>query len=130
MRNMGRVVFIMFVLFLTSGSSLPGQTVGTRQLMRAKLDHMQKTLEGLMTGDYALLQNESRSLAAVTKDPRWTVLQSPRYAQDSSRFEQAAADLAQAAAEKDADSALRAYVATTLACYQCHRDISTSRIAK
>ncbi len=130
MRKVGRLSLVVVALLAMSGSVLPGQTPATRQLMRAKLDHMQRTLESLMTGDYAQLQSESRALAAITKDPHWEVLKSQRYTRDSTRFEQAAADLAQAAGEKDSESAIRAYVSTTLACYQCHRDVSAARIAK
>ena len=68
MRKVGRLSLVVVALLAMSGSVLPGQTPATRQLMRAKLDHMQRTLESLMTGDYAQLQSESRALAAITKD--------------------------------------------------------------
>ncbi len=130
MRNAGRMLLVMSVLVLMSGSALPGQTPATGQVMRAKLGHAEKVLEALMTSDYGLLQTESRALAAVVKDPRWAVLTSPRYARDSSRFEEAASDLAQAAAARNSEDAMRAYVAVTLACYQCHSDMKGARIAK
>jgi hypothetical protein len=129
MRRLLTTTFLI-ALLLTAGSSVPAQTEATRQLMRAKLDHAGQVLEALMTSDFARLDREAAALAAVTAAPGWAVLSTERYERYSVTFRRAAEDLAEFAKARDSEAAMRAYVAVTLSCYQCHSYVKGARIAQ
>jgi len=111
-------------------AALPGQGPELNRVMREKLDHTQKILEAVVTSDWVSLETHSRELEQLTKDPRWMVLKYPEYAQHSAAFVRAVQTLHGVAAQRDLDSALKAYVAVTLQCVECHRYLARARIAK
>jgi hypothetical protein len=117
-------------LLVTSGSTVPAQTTATREVMRVKLGHAGQVLEALMTSDFTQLEREAASLAALTGRPAWAVLTSERYVRYSDTFRRAAEDLAAFAEERDSEAAMRAYVALTLSCYQCHSYVKGARVAQ
>lgn len=111
-------------------AAVPGQGPELNKLMREKLVHTQKILEAVVTSDWVSLETHSRDLEQLTKDPRWMVLKYPEYAQHSAAFVRAVQTLHGAAAQRDLDSAPKAYVAVTLQCVECHRYLARARIAK
>jgi Cytochrome C' len=118
------------LLLVTWGSTLPGQTVATANVMREKLAHSEKILESIMTSNLDMLGRESQALSRATTAPGWAVLKSPEYLQRSADFQREAESLVDAAKAKDLDSAAKRYASMTLSCYQCHRYIRGMRIAK
>jgi hypothetical protein len=108
----------------------PAQGPQVRNVMREKLAHTQKILEGVVTSDWVGLERESRELERLTTDPRWTVLKYPEYARHSAAFLQVVQDLRRAAAQRDLEKAPASYVAVTLQCVACHRYLARARIAK
>ena len=100
------------------------------RIMRQKLDHAQKILEGVVTSDWAGMETNSRALEQLTNDPRWMVLKSPEYAQQSGAFVRAVQDLRRAAASHDLEATPQAYVAVTLKCVDCHRYLARARLAR
>jgi alkylhydroperoxidase family enzyme len=108
-------------------ASVPqGPAVNT--LMREKLRHSQQILEAVVTSNWTKLESESRNLADLTKDPRWTVFKYPEYARHSLTFVQAVDDLRLAAAQRDLEKTPAAYTNMTLQCVACHRYLARARI--
>jgi hypothetical protein len=106
-----------------------GQGPALNNIMREKLGHAQKILEAVVTSDWIALETHSRELERLTRDPRWMVLRHPDYARHSSAFVRAVEDLHMAAAQRDLERAPQAYVAVTLQCVACHRDLARERLA-
>jgi hypothetical protein len=106
-----------------------GQGPALNNIMREKLGHAQKILEAVVTSDWIALETHSRELERLTRDPRWMVLRHPDYARHSSAFVRAVEDLHLAAAQRDLERAPQAYVAVTLQCVACHRDLARERLA-
>ena len=100
------------------------------RVMRMKLVHAQKILEGVVTSDWTGLETHSRELEGLTNDPRWMVLKFPEYAKHSAAFVRSVQALHTAAAQRDLEKAPNAYVAVTLQCVECHRYLARARIAQ
>ena len=108
----------------------PGQGPDVGTLMREKLVHTQKILEGVVTSNWVSLEAESRALEQLTKDPRWTALKYPEYARYSGAFVRSVQALHTAAAQRDLEKAPKAYINVTLQCVECHRYMARARIAR
>jgi hypothetical protein len=110
-------------------AAAPAQGPELNTVMRAKLGHMQKILEAVVTSDWVGLEMQSRDLEQLTNDPRWMILKYPEYARHSAAFVRAVQALHTAAAQRDLDKTPKAYVAVTLQCVECHRYLARQRIA-
>lgn len=108
----------------------PAQGPELNGVMREKLGHAQKILEGVVTDDWSTIELESRRLQLLTADPRWTVLKYPEYARHSSAFVAALQDLHRAASQRDLEKTPAAYLAVTLKCVECHRYLARARMTK
>ena len=108
----------------------PGQAPELHGVMREKLVHAQRLLEGVVTNDWVSLETHSGELERLTNDPSWMVLKLPDYARHSAAFVRAVQDLHRAAAQRDAEKAPQAYVAVTLQCVECHRYLARAKIAE
>ena len=99
-------------------------------LMRKKLEHSQKVLEGITTQDYKMISSNADELIAISTDAEWkAALKTPRYGVHSNDFRREAEDLIKAAKEKNVDAAAVAYVEMTLTCVKCHKHVREERIA-
>jgi cytochrome c556 len=124
----GVVVAVALVCVLaTSGHGQ--QAPGPRDFMRLKLDHSQKTLEGLALEDYDKMAKHSQELSLLSLAASWQVLQTPEYAQQSLEFRRAADALTAAAKKKNLDGAALAYVDVTMKCVNCHKYVRGVRMA-
>jgi hypothetical protein len=110
--------------------SADAQTVRTGRLMREKLLHSQRILAALTTSDYALLQKETRALTTITENPEWAEMMTGALRPFTGGFINTLADLSAAAARRDYDAAGKSYTALTAACFNCHKHVMNSRIAR
>lgn len=127
-----RIILLVMLapLVVSSLGASSMQTTATGRVMRQKLPHAQRILEALTTSDYALLERESVALVQLTKDLGWMVLKTPEYRRQSDTFLRALEDMVDAAKHRDLDLAAMHYSALTMACYQCHRYVKNTRLAK
>jgi cytochrome c556 len=118
------------VLALLTGVAA-GQTPRTGKLMREKLAHSQKILEALTTSNHDLLIREADALSRIAASPQWTAdLRTPELRGYAESFTKTVADLTAAARRRDLDSGAAHYNTMVTACYQCHKHLKDSRIAK
>jgi cytochrome c556 len=115
---------------LLAGAVTSAQTARTGGIMRLKLAHAQKILEALTTSNHALLSRESGALSEIAASPAWNELRTPELRGYTDRFIKAVADLDAAAKRRDLDAAAASYNTLTTTCYQCHKHLKDSRIAK
>ena len=107
------------------------QTPQFSKVMREKLARSQAILGAVVTGNWQVLDRESRQLALVVRDPAWgAVLTGPEYLRQSDAFSRALQDLIEASAKRDLEAAANAQVNLTVSCVQCHLHMSKRRLAK
>jgi hypothetical protein len=88
--------------------------------MKAKLNHSQKTLEGLAKADFELVAKHSQAISLLCEDEQWAVLKTPEYQQRSNEFRRSVNAITDAARKKNLEAATLAYVDATLKCVSCH----------
>lgn len=87
-------------------------------LMRAKLAASQQTLEGLMYGDFDLIDRGARQLRDI--DEWHTTKRDAVYDHYSAEFHRLSEKLVRLAKEKNAEGALYTYQHLTSTCVTCH----------
>ncbi|MBI3463351.1 MAG: hypothetical protein HY000_09870 [Planctomycetes bacterium] len=108
----------------------PQQPSNVAVVMRIKLDHSQKVLEGIAIEDFLLIEKNARQLSLLSQAADWQVLQTPDYLQHSLDFRRSADALASAARNKNLDGAALAYVQMTMNCVNCHKYARSARMVR
>jgi len=123
--------FVLAALFLFAGIPLMSghgqEDKKTQQLMKKKLAHSQKVLEGIALNDFDTIAANARDLIQISKAVEWRALKSPQYEIFSNDFRRAADAMILAAKEKNLDGAALAYVDLTLTCVRCHKHVREVR---
>ncbi|QJW94976.1 hypothetical protein [Frigoriglobus tundricola] len=96
-------------------------------VMRRKLAHAQKVLEGLAVNDFDKIRTGSDGLIACVQDETWKINQTETYLLYSNEFVRRAERLKKAAKDKNTDAAALAYVDLTLTCVRCHQYLRDER---
>jgi cytochrome c556 len=120
----------LFMTLLMAGATA-GQPVFAQDalsaFMKAKLQHSEKTLEGLAKEDYELIVKHSQAISLLCEDELWTVLKTPEYHERSKEFQRSVNAITDAARKKNLEAATLAYVDATLKCVSCHKYVRKSR---
>lgn len=95
--------------------------------MRVKLDHAQKTLEGLTKADFDMIIKHSQAISLLCEDELWMVIQTAEYRERSNEFRRTVNSITEAARKKNLEAATLAYVDATLKCASCHKYIRQER---
>jgi hypothetical protein len=125
------VAILCVVLPALTGNAEPPKTDKDKMsaLMRKKLEHSQKVLEGITTQDYKMISSNAEELVEISKEAEWkSAVKTPRYEIHSNDFRREAEDLIKAAKEKNVDAAAVAYVEMTLTCVKCHKHVREERM--
>lgn len=92
-------------------------------LMRSKLEHSNKVLEGLTTEDFDTIAKEAKAMRGLTVLERWFRADTPQYRAQLNAFWYANDALAKAADDKNLDGATLAYTQLTISCVNCHKHV-------
>ena len=114
----------------TISGHLAAQDDKVAQLMKRKLTHSQKILEGIAVNDFDLIVRNAEELIIISKTVEWRVLKTPQYEVHSNDFRRIAEQLVTQAKAKNSDGAALAYVDLTLTCVKCHKHVREIRMAK
>jgi cytochrome c556 len=98
--------------------------------MQAKLEHSQKTLEGLARADYDLVAKHSQAISLLCEDELWSVLKTPEYSERSKEFQRSVNAITDAARKKNLEAATLAYVDATMKCVSCHKYVRQTRMPR
>ncbi|GIW83074.1 MAG: hypothetical protein KatS3mg105_4881 [Gemmatales bacterium] len=130
-------VGLALVLFLWAGSNVGSQPPRedkdqkgedeTAVLMKQKLKHSQKVLEGLALGNFDEIAEHSRELIEVSKKAQWRVIKTPEYVMWSNEFRRHAEDLIEKAKQKNIDGVTLSYLNLTMTCVRCHKYVREVR---
>ena len=96
-------------------------------LMKAKLEHAQRVLEGITLGDTELVAKHSQALSLIAQEASWRVLQTPDYLRHSADFRHAADAMTNAARQKNLDAAALGYLQLTMTCVNCHKHVRDAK---
>lgn len=121
------VLVIVAITGPTPWAQAPAPAI--KQVMRAKLDHSQRILEAVVTSNWQLLDQESRQMGLVVRDPVWQSLVMPGFIRQSEAFLRATDELSEAAKARDLERASLGFVSLTTSCVNCHRYLARARIA-
>src|SRR5262249_34408251 len=99
-----------------------------KELMRRKLTHAQKVLEGIALNDFDPIAKHARELRRLSETAEWKVFPTPQYLLHSNEFQRAAEKLIADARDKNLDGAALAYVELTLNCVRCHKYVREVRM--
>jgi hypothetical protein len=100
------------------------------ELMRQKLQHSQKVLEGLALSDFDTIAQHAEELILISKKAEWKVYKTPQYEVHSNEFRRNAGALVKGAKDKNLDACALAYVDMTLNCVRCHKYVREVRMAR
>jgi len=120
------LIFALFVPMLSGDD----QEKRSKDIMRRKLTHAQRILEGLAINDCESIVKNAQELMLLSKANEWRVLGTPRYELHSNEFRRAIDNIVEKAKEKNLDGAALGYVELTLSCVRCHkyvRDVKMTR---
>ncbi len=126
----------MFLVVLLLGLGLPainGHGQEPRKvdiLMKKKLVHAQKVLEGVSTQNFKMIETNAEELIEISKAAEWTVMKTPQYEIYSNDFRRSAQSLAENARKKNIDGAALNYVELTLTCVKCHKHVRETRMTR
>jgi cytochrome c556 len=95
--------------------------------MKAKLEHSQRTLEGLAKADFDLVAKHSQAISLLCEDELWAVLKTPEYSARSKEFQRSIDAITDAARKKNLEAATLAYVDATMKCVSCHKYVRQTR---
>jgi hypothetical protein len=138
MRKLRTVLTLLILAFVVSplvgDGQLPknqgGDSKKVSELMRKKLQHAQKVLEGIALNDFDEILNHADALMQLTKEIEWQVLKTPRYQVQSNEFRRAVENLQEKATQKNLDGAALGYVELTLSCVKCHKYVREARMTR
>jgi cytochrome c556 len=121
-------VFATLGLSPSAGDDTP--KAARELLMKKKLEHAQKLLEGLAVRDFDLIERNADNLVLLSKKAEFLVLKTPDYTMYSEDFRRNAERAARMAREKNLDGAALAYVQMTMNCVNCHKHVREVRMAQ
>jgi cytochrome c556 len=122
--------FLLTLAVLAGGVAVASPAAAQDALsafMKAKLEHSQKTLEGLAKEDYDLIAKHSQAISLLCEDELWAVLKTPEYQERSNEFRRSVNAITDAARKKNLEAATLAYVDATLKCVSCHKYVRQTR---
>jgi hypothetical protein len=97
------------------------------ELMKKKLMHSQKVLEGIALSDFNLISKHGEELLLISQAAEWRVLKTTDYQMFSNSFQRSTGDLIKQSKAKNLDAAALAYVELTLTCVKCHKHVRDER---
>jgi hypothetical protein len=138
---MKRAIGTLMIMILTAGApvltSLGDEPKKPKEddkkvstLMKKKLQHSQKVLEGVVTNDFKMISKHAEELIDLSKQAEWRAVKSKRYELHSDEFRRDADKLIKNAKEKNGDAAALTYVELTLTCVRCHKYVREEGMAR
>jgi hypothetical protein len=125
-------LFVAVVVLFTGVVTLKshGQEDKVKDLMKRKLGHSQKVLEGIAINDFEMIGNNAQEMILISKTAEWQVLKTPEYELYSNEFRRSAGELVEKSRAKNIDGATLAYVDLTLTCVKCHKHVRETRMTR
>ena len=115
----GLMLALLFAAIPFRSQSEP--KVSTKDVMKFKLHHAQRVLEGIATENYEVIADNAKKLKALSQQADWQIRQTTEYQKFTADFARNADSLLKAANNKNVDAATVAYFQMTVSCTTCHK---------
>lgn len=125
-----RFGYCLVAIVMIACAEFPSLAAGQDRLsnfMKVKLEHSQKTLEGLAKEDFDLIAKHSQAISLLCVDELWMVIETPEYRERSKEFQRSVNAITDAARQKNLEAATLAYVDATMKCIACHKYVRQTR---
>jgi hypothetical protein len=99
------------------------------ELMQRKRRLSHEILDVIMRQDFTRITKDARALVSLSETAEWRVRRTPRYAQYTTEFQDAAERMIDKARSKSLDGVTLAFTDMTLRCVRCHEYIRETRSA-
>lgn len=99
-------------------------------LMKRKLEHAQKVLEGVALNDFDKIATSAEELILISHQAEWKALKTAEYELYSGDFRRHGQALVKSAKAKNTDGAALAYVELTMSCVRCHKHVRDVRMGR
>jgi hypothetical protein len=100
------------------------------KLMRKKLEHAQKLLEGIAINDLKKVDENAADLMTLSKLAEFRALQTPAYDRHTNDFRRTLDDMRRGAKNKNLEAVTLAYMDMTMTCVRCHTHVRDTRLAR
>jgi hypothetical protein len=107
----------------------PGQDAMTK-LMRKKLEHAQKLLEGIAINDLKKVDENADDLMTLSKLAEFRALKTLDYERHTNDFRRTLDDMRRGVKNKNLEAVTLAYMDMTMTCVRCHTHVRETRIAR
>jgi len=142
--------FILMVVFVTFAVAIFGQILrgfGTdrdgeaktapppsadamTKLMRKKLEHAQKLLEGIAINDLKKVNENADDLMTLSKVAEFRALKTLDYERHTNDFRRTLDDMRRGVKNKNLEAVTLAYMDMTMTCVRCHAHVRETGIAR
>ncbi len=127
-----------FVLVLSSDGKSQDQTTdkskkltSNQLLMRDKLLHMNRILEGITLDKFDQVEESAKMLGMISQAVSWHIVDpTPRYERLRKNFQEQAADLERHAREQNIDAATLDLVRINITCTGCHQHMRENTVGR
>jgi len=106
-------------VILIYGQTEPKST--TKDVMKFKLHHAQRVLEGIATENFEIIGDNTKKLKALSQQADWRIRQTSEYQRFTADFIRNLDSLIKAANDQNVDAATVAYFQMTVSCTTCHK---------
>jgi len=125
-------VFLLFIGILLSSGAVAepprAPTMSTvQQLMNGKLFAMNIILKGVVTEDFALIQEQAQILLEVSKATTWHKTDSELFLSYAKSFQNSASFMVEQAKVKSLEGVAIGNIRLTLSCMECHNYVRYGR---
>jgi hypothetical protein len=100
------------------------------EIMKQKLQHAQRVLEGIALNDFDTIGKNGKALLALSAKAEWRVFPTPTYLMHSNDFQRTAEKLIKSAKDKNLDGTTLAYMELTMGCARCHKYVREMRMTR
>ncbi len=108
-------------LCLVTGWAQSEPKISTKDVMKFKLHHAQRVLEGIATENYEVITENAKQLKVLSQEASWQIRQTPEYQKFTADFTRNVDSILKAAENKNVDAATVAYFQMTVSCTTCHK---------
>src|SRR5262249_57665905 len=100
------------------------------KLMRKKLEHAQKLLEGIAIDDLKKVDDNAGDLMTLSELAEFRALKTLDYERHTNDFRRTLDDMRRGAKNKNLEAVTLAYMDMTMTCVRCHTHVRETRIAR
>jgi hypothetical protein len=100
------------------------------KLMRKKLEHAQKLLEGIALNDLRKVEDNAADLMLLSKVAEFRVLRTVDYERHTNDFRRALDDMNRGVKRQNLEAVTLAYMDMTMTCVRCHTHVRETKIAR